>query len=307
MKTSQYLVAVTLLLISATAHARYQPLTGADIHRLVARKARVYVARPCKVQPATRGGARERFRVLPGDVLRAAAARMAGDRVLPSWLVVKARGGQQVQLQLKCLSAKPLDYSYRRGSFRAFTDALVKDLPRQMERYLAIARKHKFDVPSRDPKTGERNHDYDRYRALRKQLQWTRMRYFDMAYRGKGERAVLKREADWITRRGEAFIRGFAGNAPDKDKARLKKIYLLLNKLDNVPYHCGKIARLQQQAKKLTKGDDRYKDLAPAHAARLLSEDLVKVQTDITQRQAKIATAMATVRAGLMAQGIKLR
>lgn len=132
------------------------------------------------------------------------------------------------------------------------------------------------------------------------------MRYLDMAYRGPGERRVLKREADWIVARGETFIQGYSGGAPEELKKRLKKIYILLNKLSNVPSHVGAIHRLQQQAARL-RDSDQYKGLDAAHRARLQSEDLVKLQTKIGARRTRIATALAQVRAGLMALGLKLR
>lgn len=290
------------LFLPSVAHARYEPVVESDILRLTRKKARLYVERPCKVRPTGEG---ERFRVLPGDVLRAAAPYRRGERVIGNSIIATFKDSR-VRVRLKCLSRTKLDYSFRRGSFSALCQGLVKDLARQMDAYLAIARKHEFDVHSRDPKTRKRNPDWDRYRAYRDHLSWVRGRYFSMAYRGPGERRVLKKEGDWITTRGEAFIKAYAGGAPDNVKQHLKKVYKLLNQLSNVPYHVGAIGRLQQKIRALAQSK-KYENADPAHRARLQSEDSVKLQTEIGQRRTKIATAMAEVRAGLSTLGVKLR
>ncbi len=298
------LIITTLLaaLLPATAHARYEPVAESDLRKLVRTKARLYVERPCKVYPDGEG---ERFRIIPGDVLRVVNLRVRGKRVIPNAIITTFKGNR-LRAPLKCLSRTRLDYSFRKGSFSSLCKGLVKDLLRQMEAYLTIARKYDFEVHSRDPKTKERNPDWDRYRAYRRHLGWVRGRYFKMAYRGPGERRVLKKEGDWITARGQAFIKAYAGGAPDNVKKHLKKVYKLLNRLNNVPYHVGAIGRLQQKIRALAKSK-KYENADPTHRARLLSEDSVKLQTEIGQRRTKIATAMAEARSGLAALGIKLR
>ncbi len=290
------------LLWSAAAHGRYEPVVSDDILRLSAKKARLYVERPCKVRPVGEG---ERFRVVPGDVLRAAGPRMRGKRVITNSIMATFKK-QKVRVRLKCLSRRPLDYSFRKGKFSALCKGLVKDLVRQMDQYLTIARKYDFDVHSSDPKTNKRNPDWERYQALRKHLSWVRGRYFAMAYRGPGERSVLKKDGDWITARGEQFIKAYSGGAPEEVKEHLKKVYKTLNRLSNVPYHVGAIGRLQQKIRD-QKGGDKYKELSPAHRARLQSEDTIKLQTQMAQRRTKIGTIMADVRARLMTLGIKVR
>ena len=301
-KTIATALALAALLGSTIADARYEPVVSDEILKLSARKARLYVERPCKVRPTGEG---ERFRVIPGDVLRAAGPYLRGKRVISSAIIATFKD-KRIRVPLKCLSRTPLDYSFRKGKFSALCKGLVKDLVRQMDRYLAIARKYDFDVHSTDPRTKKRNPDWDRYRAYRKHLSWVRARYFGMAYRGMGERRVLKKEGDWIVARGESFIKAYSGGAPEEVKAHLKKVYKTLNRLSNAPYHVGAIGRLQQKASALA-SSDKYKELDPAHKARLQSEDLVKLQAEMGQRRTKIATIMAEVRAKLMTLGIKVR
>ena len=301
-KTIPAALLLATLLHCSIARARYEPVVPSDVQKLAAKKAKLYVERPCKVRPTGEG---ERFRIIPGDVLRAVAPYRRGTRVIKN-AIIATFNNQTFRAPLKCLSRTPLDYSFRKGKFSTLCKGLVKDLMRQMNSYLSIARKHDFDVHSTDRKTKKRNPDWERYRAYRKHLSWVRARYFQMAYRGPGERRVLKKESDWIVARGEQFIRAYSGGAPEEVKAHLKKVYKLLNKLSNVPYHVGAIGRLQQKAQART-SDHKYKDLDPAHKARLQSEDSVKLQAEIGQRRAKIGTILADVRAGLMTLGIKVR
>jgi hypothetical protein len=157
-----------------------------------------------------------------------------------------------------------------------------------------------------DPDTGQPSADWQRSRAIRDHLQWVRSQLFKMAYSGRSERTVLRKESDWILKRDEQFIKGFSGEAPPKTKKRLKEIYLLLNRLSNVPSACGKLARIEAKIAK-TRADDKYKDLEPNHRARLIAEDIAELHTEMTRWHSYISSALVEVRSGFAALGVPVR
>jgi hypothetical protein len=299
--------ALVLCVLPAPTHARLEPLLRHEIPKLVARKARLFVARPCEVHPVDRTSGTKR-RLLPGDVLRATAVFERHRRPVPHTLVVTVGNEKPAyRARVECLSKRPPDYSYRgKASFRAYYHGLVRDLPRLMDRYLAIQRAHGHHIPVTDPETKQLSDDWQRARSILDHLRWVRGQLFHLGYSGRSERSVLKKEADWITTRGEAFIRGFSGDAPDEVKKELKKIYLLLNRLTTIPTACGRLRRLEQQATDL-KDDSRYQGLEPAHRARLQSQDLAKLMTQQADWRTRLNTVVVEVRTGLMALGIKVR
>lgn len=298
---------LALGVLPAPAHARLEPLLRREIPKLVARKAKLFVVRPCNIQPVERGVG-DRRRLLPGDVLRASAVFERHRRPVPHTLVVTVgKETPAYRVRVECLSKQPPDYSYRgKAPFRSFYHALVRDLPRLMERYLAIQRAHDFHVPVTDPETKQLSDDWQRTQAILDHLRWVRGQLFSLGYSGRSERSVLKKEADWITGRGEAFIQGFSGDAPEEVKKELKKIYLLMNRLTTLPTACGRLRRLEQQAAEL-KDDARYQGLEPAHRARLQSQDLAKLTTQQADWRTRLNTIVVEVRTGLMALGIKVR
>jgi len=297
---------IPLLLVGAPALARFEPVLRSEVPALEQRRARVYVVRPCNVypvDPAQRKEARYK-RLLPGDAVKVSP----GKRPVPVSLVATADDGVAYRVKVDCLARVRPDYSYRgKGSFKQLYHGLVRDLPRLMDIYVKLMEKHAFHIPVTDPTTGKLSDDWNRADAIRDQLRWVRGQYFSMAYSGRSERTVLRKEADWITRRGEAFIRGFSGDAEPGVKEELKKIYLMLNRLDSVPGTCGRLWRLQDQLEKLRRDDARYKDLEPAHRERLKSEDIAKLHAKMGELRTKLATTVVEVRTSLMALGIKVR
>lgn len=295
-----------VLLVGAPALARFEPVLRSQVPALEQRRARLYVVRPCDVHPADparRQEARHR-RLLPGDAVKVTP----WERPVPVALVATADDGVAYRVKVECLARVKPDYSYRgNGSFKAFHHGLVRDLPRLMDIYIKLMEKHAFHIPVTDPETRRLSDDWNRADAIRDQLRWVRGQYFSMAYSGRSERTVLRKEADWITRRGEAFIRGFSGDAEPAVKEELKKIYLLLNRLDSVPGTCGRLWRLQDQLEKLEQDDARYKDLEPAHRERLKSEDIAKLHATMGELRTRLATTVVEVRTSLMALGIKVR
>lgn len=307
----------TLLLIvlsaaSQPARAKLVPVLRSELAELAKRHARLYVARPCRgayhLNAAT-GRRDKKRRLLPGDRLRVKEQLRRHNRVVPHTLVVTIGDGAEFRVRVKCLSKHRPDYSFRgKGTFKAFYSGLLKDLPRLMSWYVKLVQKHGYKIPIIDPATKQFSDDWQRSEAILKQLSWVRSELFAMAYSGRSERSVLRREADWITGRGEAFIQGYAGASPPEVKAKLKKIYLQLNKLTNVRTAAGRVYRLQQEIDKLKSGDpSKYKDLEPAHRARLMGEDTAKLQTEQTKWRTKLLTIVPEVRAVLEALGIKAR
>lgn len=296
-----------LLLCAAPALARHEPVLRREVPALEKRRARVYVTHPCRARPANpkdREKARHE-RLLPGDAVRITPGFK---RRVPVRLVATADDGVPYWVEVKCLSRTPPDYRYRgKGSFKRFYHGLLRDLPRLMDRYIKLMQKHAYHIPVTNKETGKLSDDWYRANAYRDHLRWVRGQFFSMAYSGRSERTVLRKEADWITRRGEAFIRGFSGAADPEVKAELKKIYLLLNRLDSIPGTCGRLWRLQDKLDKLKQDDQRYRDLEPAHRERLKSEDVAKIQADMASWRTKLLTTVVEVRSALMALGIKVR
>lgn len=302
----RFALALLVLLLGPTALARFEPVLRSEVPALEQRRARLYVVRPCDVYPADSAQRKEaRYkRLLPGDAVKVTA----GKRPVPVALVATADDGVAYRVKVECLARVKPDFSYRgKGSFKAFYHGLVRDLPRLMDIYVKLMEKHAFHIPVSDPKTGKLSDDWNRADAIRDQLRWVRGQYFYMGYSGRSERTVLRKEADWITRRGEAFIRGFSGGAEPEVKEELKKIYLLLNRLDSVPGTCGRLWRLQDQLEKLKQDDERYRELEPAHRERLKSEDIAKLHAQMGELRTKLATTVVEVRTSLMALGIKVR
>jgi hypothetical protein len=299
------LVLVLALPCPRVAEAKLVPVLRSEVAGLVKRRATLYVARPCKGAYALDEEVRRsRRRLLPGDVLR---AKEQPERLRPLRLIVTARDGAAFRVRLKCLSRHRPDYSYRgKGSFAAFYANLLRDLPRLMAWYVELSKKHGFKIPVTDPETRRAHDDWQRSSAILDQLRWVRAQFFSMAHSGRSERTVLRREADWITRRGEAFIRGYAGAAPPETKEKLKKIYLLLNRLGSVRTACARVWRTQQEIDKLA-ASDKYKGLDPGHRARLLSEDTAKLHTEQARWRTKVHTTVVEVRTALMGLGIRVR
>jgi hypothetical protein len=301
------LVFVTVALTSATALAApYTPVLRHEVERLEQKKARLYVARPCSVHPLDyKERDRAVKRLLPGDTVRVEGGHR---RPTPLTLVARHRD-LAYRVKVACLAKRPPDYSYRgKASFKRFYHGLVRDLPRLMGIHLDISRKHKHHIPVTDPKTRKLSRDWNRSRAVLNQIKWVRSQFFSMGYSGRSERTVLRKEADWILKRGEAFIRGFSGGADKPVKEELKKIYLLLNRLVSVPSYCARLRRLEDRARKAREeGERRYKDLEPAHRARLISEDIAKLHSKQAEVQTKLNTVIVEVRSGLMALGVKAR
>jgi len=288
----------------ALADAKLVPVLRREVPQLARRHAKLHVARPCKdvYQAGVRG--KERRRLLPGDVLR---VKEQDSRSGPPRLIVTTSDGVELRVGLACLSQQRPDYSYRgKGSFEAFYSGLLRDLPRLIEGYVALAKQHGYHIPVTDPETKQLHDDWQRAEAALDQLSWVRSELFKMAYSGRSERTVLQREADWILGRGETFIRGFAGAAPAETKEKLKKIYLLLNKLASVRGTCARVRRLQEEIDKLA-ADDKYSALDPAHRARLVSEDTAKLHTEQATWQTKLNTTVVEVRTALMGLGLKVR
>jgi hypothetical protein len=310
-------VPIILLLVltapSLPARAKLVPVLRGELAALAKRHARLYVARPCRGAYQLNAASRsERRRLLPGDRLRVKELFQRHNRVVPHTLVVTTSDGAEFRVRVKCLSKHRPDYSFRgKGTFEAFYSGLLKDLPRLMGWYVKLVQKHGYKIPIIDPATKQFSDDWQRSEAILGQLSWVRNELFAMAYSGRSERSVLRREADWITMRGEAFIRGYAGAAPPEVKAKLKKVYLQLNKLTNVRTAASRVYRLQQKIDKLKSGDpsssSKYKDLEPAHRARLAGEDTAKLQTEQVKWRTKLLTIVPEVRAALEALEIKAR
>ena len=305
MRTTLVFVTLTLTSTGALA-APYTPVLRHEVEGLEKRKARLHVARPCSVHPLDyKERDRAVKRLLPGDTVR-----VEGGHRRPTPLTLVARHGDLAyRIKVACLARRPPDYSYRgKASFKQFYHGLVRDLPRLMGLYLDISRRHKHHIPVTDPETRKLSRDWDRSRAVLDQIKWVRSQFFSMGYSGRSERTVLRREADWILKRGEAFIRGFSGAADKSVKEELKKIYLLLNRLVSAPSMCARLRRLEEQARKARdEGERRYKDLEPAHRARLISEDIAKLHAKQAEVQTKLNTVIVEVRSGLMALGVKVR
>ena len=299
-------VLLALAAIAAPASARLVPVLRSEAEALAKRNATLHVARPCKNarQLSERGKSKVQRRLLPGDVLK---VRALYGRSGPPQLIVTTKDGAEFRVRLECLSKRRPDYSWRgKGSFEAFYLGLLRDLPRLMDWHVKLARKHKFHIPVTDPETKRLHADWQRSKAALDQIRWVKNQIFKMAYSGRSERSVLKREADWILKRGEAFIRGFSGGAPPETKAKLKQIYLLLNKLSSVRSAGARVWRLQQEIDKAAQSD-KYKGLDPAHRARLLSEDTAKLHTDQARWRTKLNTTVVEVRSALMGLGVKVR
>jgi hypothetical protein len=289
------------------AQAKLVPVLRSEAEALAKRRATLHVVRPCKgaYQLRERGAPRskERRRLLPGDVLKVKELHTRG----APRLIVRTKDGAEFRVRLECLSKRRPDYSWRgKGSFKAFYLGLLRDLPRLMDLHVKLARKHKFHIPVTDPETKRLHADWQRSKAALDQISWVKNQIFKMAYSGRSERSVLKKEADWILKRGEAFIRGFSGGAPPETKAKLKQIYLLLNKLGSVRTAGARVGRLQQEIDKAGQSD-KYKGLDPAHRARLLSEDTAKLHIDQAKWRTKLNTTVVQVRTSLMGLGVKVR
>jgi hypothetical protein len=299
-------VLLALATLCAPASAKLVPVLRSEAEAMAKRNATLHVARPCKNarQLGQRGKLKERRRLLPGDVLK---VRELYERSGPPRLIVSTKDGAEFRVRLECLSKRRPDYSWRgKGSFKAFYAGLLRDLPRLMDLHVKLARKHKFHIPVTDPETKRLHADWQRSKAALNQIRWAKNQIFKMAYSGRSERSVLKKESDWILKRGEAFIRGFSGGAPPETKAKLKKIYLLLNKLGSVRSAGARVHRLQQEIDKAAQSD-KYKGLDLAHRARLLSEDTAKLHTDQAKWRTKLHTTVVEVRTSLMGLGVKVR
>lgn len=300
-------IVIALALSSATTHARFEPVLRRLVPELEARKTKLYVMRPCDVYPADPGKRREaRRRLLPGDRVQVTGGFR---RPMTTSLVAIADDRIPYRVKISCLSRAAPDYSYRaRRTFKSFYHGLVRDLPRLMERYLTLMQKHNCHVPVTDPATRKMSDDWDRTHALLDHVKWVRGQVFYMAYSGRSERTVLRKEADWITKQSEELIRGFSGDSPKEVKQELKKIYLLLNRLMSLPGICGRLRRLDEQAAgaKLD-GEKQYKDLDPAHRVRLQSEESAKYHSQQAELRTRLHTVVVEVRSGLMALGIKVR
>jgi hypothetical protein len=301
-----------LLLVGAPVQAKLVPVLRGELAELARRHARLFVARPCRgAYQLDAAARRDKRRLLPGDRLRVKELFQRHNRVVPHTLVVTTGDGVAFRVRVECLSRHRPDYSFRgKGTFEAFYSGLLRDLPRLMGWYVKLVQKHGYKIPITDPATKQFSDDWQRGEAILKQLSWVRNELFAMAYSGRSERSVLRREADWITGRGEAFIRGYAGAAPPEVKAKLKKVYLQLNRLSSVRTAASRVHRLQQEIDKLKGGDtsgSKYRDLEPAHRARLLGEDTAKLQTEQAKWRTKLLTIVPEVRAALEALGIKAR
>jgi len=295
---------MVVILLSLPVQAQYLPVLRDEVPGWVKKRSpRLYVSRPCKVATVEGG---ERSRLVPGDVLRFRRLLVLHNRPVTDRIIAIHKGGVELRVPIKCLSRGRLDYSFRKGSFEAFYGGLARDVPRLVERIVAISEKHNHKVPVTDPKTRRLSTDWQRLQAFKKQLQWIRGQFFYLGYSGRSERSVLKKEADWISGRSEAFIQGFSGDAPPEVKQKLKKIYLLMNQASNVTSFCGRIRRLQQEVDQY-KEREEYKTLSPKHRARLESQDLAQVHVKLAKWRTKLATSLAEVRAGMVAQGVKVR
>jgi len=292
-----------VILLSSTVRAQYIPVLRDEVPGWVKKHARLYVSRPCQAW-STEG--RERSRLVPGDVVRARRLLVLHNRPVTDRFIAADKDGVELRVPIKCLSRGRLDYSFRRGSFEAFYQGLARDVPRLTELIVAISKKYDHEVPVTDPRTRRMGVDWQRQQAFKKQLQWIRGQFFYLGYSGRSERSVLKKEAGWISGRPEAFIRGYAGDAPPEVKKKLKKLYLLMNKASGVSGLCGRIRRLQREVEQY-KEREEYKKLAPKHRARLESQDLAKVHVELAKWRTRLATSLAEVRAGFGALGIKVR
>lgn len=302
------LTLVVLVLAEAwPAHAEYVPIVPSQIAPLAARRARLHVARPSRNRG--RGGS---VQLYPGDTVTAAGVHSFshGSRPSPTFIEVKLADGTPQTLHVAELSLRPLDYSYRdrKQSFEAFANGLARDAVRLMELYRQTMEKHKWRRPSAfDQETKTTVDDYYRLEALRDQFQFVRMRFFDLGYSRPSERSLLEREKDWLPARGEDFITRYAGKLEPEEKKRLQQIYLTMNQLDHVSHLCFKVGQLLEAIEKVGSAGDKYKDLEPAHRARLQAEDVAKQHTAITEVKSKLVVTLTQARARMVALGVKPR
>jgi hypothetical protein len=300
-------VFVLLLLSTAPARAEFVPIVPSQIAPLSARKAKLYVARPARNRG--RGGS---VPLYPGDVVTAAAPHLfsAGGRPSPTFIEVRLADGTPQTLHLAELSLRPLDYSYRdrAQSFEAFTNGLARDAVRLMEHFRRALEKNGWKrPPSFDREKDAAVDDWYRIQALRDQFQFVRMRFFDLGYSRPNERSLLVREKDWLPARGEAFITRYAGKLEPEEKKRLQEIYLTMNSLDHVASLCFKVGNLLEAIDKQGSGGDKYKELEPAHRARLQAEDVAKLHAEVTEVKAKLVVTLTQARARMVALGVKPR
>jgi hypothetical protein len=303
-------LAILLVLVGGTpapARAEYVPILPSQIASLVARKARLHVARP--TQTRGRGAS---VALYPGDVVTATGALSFSHGGPPNPAQIEARlpDGTARTLQVAHLSQRPLDYSYRdrKQSFEAFANGLGRDAVRLIELYKQTLERHKWQRPSiSDPATRTPVDDWYRLQALRDQFQFLRMRFFAIGYSRPSERSLLEREKDWLPARGEDFITRYAGKLEPEEKKRLQQIYLTMNSLDGVSHLCFKVGQLLEAIEKAGTGADKYKDLEPAHRARLQAEDVAKLHTEVTEAKSKLVVTLTQARARMVALGVKPR
>lgn len=303
------LAALVALALAAPALARYEPVLREDVPGIVKRKARVHVAYPCKSVYRLDGDHTSGERFLPGDSFRVVSAYRRHPRAKPDprMVVARTRDGRTYRVNVKCLSSRRPDYSYRgKKPFRVFYRSLLRDTPRLLEAWAALVRKHNHHIPISNPETRASNPDWWRAKAYLEHLKWVKGQFWNMGYSGRTERSVLKREKDWILRRGEPFIRGFAGDGPPELKKRFKQIVRLLQQGSRARTASSRIWRTQRKIAQESQSD-RYKGLSPEHRTRLLSEDLAELHAELGKWQTRFNTAVTGLRTGLIGLGIPVR
>ena len=299
---------VLLLLIAASpARAEFVPVVPSQIGSLAARKARLYVARPARNR-----GRGATIPLYPGDSVVAVSPHSfsPGGPPSPTFIEVKLQGGEPQTLHIAELSQRPLDYSYRdrKQSFEAFANGLARDAVRLMELFRQALEKNGWKRPSSfDREKNAVVDDWYRIEALREQFQFVRSRFFDLGYSRPSERSLLVREKDWLPARGEDFITKYAGKLEPEEKKRLQQIYLTMNSLDHVSHLCFKVGQLLEAIDKQGSGGDKYKDLEPAHRARLQAEDVAKLHSEVTEAKSKLVVTLTQGRARMLALGVKPR
>ncbi|MCA9668439.1 MAG: hypothetical protein KC503_22765, partial [Myxococcales bacterium] len=91
-----------LLLHAAPAAARFTPVLREDVAKLVKRRARVYVARDCRM---------DKIWYMPGDSFVATHRISVGGRYYDRGKIGCKGAGSKCEIGIWCLSKTPVDYS----------------------------------------------------------------------------------------------------------------------------------------------------------------------------------------------------
>jgi hypothetical protein len=301
-------IVIGLLAQVAPAQARYEPLTREGIEAAVKRRAKLYVARRCRV-PEIKG-----LWLWPGQQLRAVELVWVKKRYVDRGRVRVTLGKRRFAVSYTCLSVSPLAYSFQRGKVRALLDGIAREGPSLIERYVAL-----HSRASRSKNRDERYQLRDRADRLNKHYErlssllhrWQRRstavkRRGWSAASGRILRSLVGNSLDsWVAKRGKRFLERFAGKLSPALRKRLAVVQASYGA--SWSYRSANSRRYNARAElgKKKKLARRYRSAGKQLRARLLSEDIGKLTQKIATEQRRMLQARMEARAKLLAIGIK--